>query len=194
MLKVWRSAGLNRLARALALVMTMIAGFITIYGLSDKVSPCDVAIVFGSGVRDDGIPTFSMIARLDRAIALYHQETFRHIIVSGGDEKNGFNEAHVMRAYLVKHDIPADAVIMEDKSLTTWENAKFSAPIMRAQGWHSAMVVSEFFHIYRCRWFLAAQGITPIFTASAVSYNLHTFYMVVREVAAVVRYSVWAPR
>lgn len=178
----------------LLLYVAAMVAFLAIYGVSDNIRPAQVGIVFGSGVRDDGKVSPSLSVRLDRGLALYHSHMVPRLIVSGGDDKNGYNEAHVMRGYLLSKGMPSDAVIMEDKSKTTWENAKFSAVIMRAHGWSSATVISEYFHIYRCYWFLKAQGFDQLSSASAVSWHPHSIFLLFREVAAVTRYTLFPPR
>ena len=90
-----------------------------------------VAVVLGNRLNDDGSITDIMEKRLNTALKLNKLFSPDYIIVSGGtaNEKAGISEAHTMREYMVAHGISEDKVIMEDKSLTTKQNAEFSVPM-----------------------------------------------------------------
>ncbi|MBH0142681.1 YdcF family protein, partial [Pseudomonas syringae pv. tomato] len=69
---------------SLGLLFILTAGLIAMDGLSDNAQTSDAAIVLGSKVTPDGVPSARLQARLDRAVELYRQGRVRNIIVSGG--------------------------------------------------------------------------------------------------------------
>lgn len=91
-----------------------------------------VAVVLGNRMNDDGSLSDTMLIRLNLALKLYSEKRPDKIIVSGGvaNVKAGVAEADEMKKWLVKNGIPGDIIVIENKSLTTKENARFSAPII----------------------------------------------------------------
>ena len=96
---------------------------IVIDGLHDNIDISDAAVVLGNKVELDGKPSKRLKGRLDRAVELYKKEYFEYIIVSGGIGKEGFNEAKVMKNYLVEKGIPNECVILDDKGYNSFMTA-----------------------------------------------------------------------
>jgi vancomycin permeability regulator SanA len=157
-------------------------------GLTDDVRPSDVAVVLGNKVNPDGRPSPMLQARLDEALALYRKGLFPTVMVSGGLGKEGFDEAAVMKAYLVARGVPAGAVITDNKGVNTWATAQNASALMRAHGWRSCLVVSQYFHISRTRLALRRQGVQDIRTAHARYFAVRDLYSIPREVAGYAAY------
>jgi uncharacterized SAM-binding protein YcdF (DUF218 family) len=105
--------------------------------------PADVIIVLGSGGNGER-PSEVYRARLDHALHLYESQMAPAIIVT---ERSPGAEA--ARAYLLDRGVPAEDVLMENRSTTTWENLLFAREVMQQQGWNSAIIASCGFHLYR---------------------------------------------
>lgn len=88
---------------------------------------CDYLIILGASVKNT-VPSLTLRGRLDRAIEyLNKSKDDCYIVVSGGKGNDeGISEAKAMENYLVKHKVPRDKIIMEDKSTSTYENFKYS--------------------------------------------------------------------
>ena len=90
----------------------------------------DFIIIHGAGLLDGERVTPLLKKRIDKAVQAFHQSKNPHIrlIASGGqgsDEK--ISEAQAIYNYLVEHtDVPKEAIILEEKSTTTYENLLFS--------------------------------------------------------------------
>jgi vancomycin permeability regulator SanA len=82
-------------------LLTIASVTIALVGLRDEIDRADVAVVLGNTVEPNGKPSARLQARLDKTIALYRRNLFTKTIVSGGVGKEGFDEAVVMKAYLV---------------------------------------------------------------------------------------------
>lgn len=160
--------------------------------------PADVLIIPGARLWDSQ-PSALLQARLDKAVELYQAGYAGGIIVSGArgpDEAD--SEAAVMRNYLLTRSIPPEAVYLEDQSRNTIENLVYSQKVMEQQGWHSAIVVTNPFHIYRCLIIAKEIGL-PATAASPVShpsfsgsYLLSNAKQYLRESLAVTKHYVFS--
>jgi uncharacterized SAM-binding protein YcdF (DUF218 family) len=108
--------------------------------------PADVIIVLGAGwERPLRQPKRVYRNRLRYGQDLYEQGLAEHIIVTEQSPA-----AEIAREYLVSRGVPEDAIRVENRSTTTWQNLRFAQEIMRANGWRTAIVVSDGFHLPRC--------------------------------------------
>lgn len=167
-----------------ALALAVGVGALLADGLNDEIQHCDVAIVPGSKVELDGKPSQRLAARLDRAVELYRAGMFRAVIVSGGIGKEGYDEGAVMRDYLLAHAVPAGAIIVDSAGNNTMATARNSAALMRARGFGSALVVTQYFHISRTRLALRASGVAPVYAAHAHFFEWRDVYSTLREALA----------
>lgn len=158
-------------------------------GLGDDIHTADVAIVLGNTVESDGRPSARLRARLDKAVELYRGGLFRHVIVSGGTGVEGFNEAEVMKSYLVSQGVPEGDVIADGEGLTTSLTARNAARVMKEREWQSALVISQYFHISRTRLAVESYGVRPVYSAHAEYFELRDVYSIAREVIGYGAYS-----
>ncbi|MDT3235847.1 MULTISPECIES: YdcF family protein [Pseudomonas syringae group] len=174
---------------SLGLLFILTAGLIAMDGLSDNAQTSDAAIVLGSKVTPDGVPSARLQARLDRAVELYRQGRVRNIIVSGGTGVEGFSEAVGMANYLAERSgLPREAILLDEQGNTTKDTARNSAQIMKQRGFKSAVVVTQYFHITRSRYALYQAGVTQVSTAHARYFEWRDLYSLAREVAALPAY------
>ena len=165
--------------------------FITYDGFQDRLERSDVGIVLGNMVQDDGKPSLRLKSRLEKTILLYHNQYFQNIIVSGGIGENGFDEAKVMKDYLVSDGIPEKAIIVDSEGTNTYLTAVQASKIMKANHFESALVISQFYHISRIRLAFAKLSIHNLSSAHAEFVELRDFYSVFREFFAYYRYLVF---
>ncbi len=178
----WRAA----LAGA---VVVLLAGIgISAAGMADDLRPTDVGVVLGSKVELSGQPSNRLAARLDRGASLYGQGVFKKVIVSGGTGVEGFDEAAVMRDYLVAKGVPASAILVDSAGVTTQATARNCASLMTQHGFKSVTVVTQYFHVPRTRMALRRHGVAAIGSAHAHFFELRDIYSIAREVAALPAY------
>lgn len=125
----------------------------------DEAQPADVILVLGAA-EYRGRPSPILEARLNHALFLYRQGLAPKIITTGG--KGGdpvFSEGEVGRAYLSRHGIPSEAIIVESEGETTVHSTAAAAEIMRRMDMQSCIVVSDGYHIYRVKRMLQFDGI-----------------------------------
>lgn len=172
----------------LTLLSVIAAGFIAWDGLTDEVGTADVAVVLGNRIEKDGTPSDRLKGRLDKAVDLYNKGWYSHIIVSGGMGKEGYDEAVVMRQYLVDRGIPAENILIDSAGINTFFTAKNSARLMAMHEWKSTMVISQYFHISRSRLAMSRFGVQRIYAAHADYYEWRDVYSLGREVVAYAYY------
>ena len=104
-----------------------------VYRLLPRRRQYDYIIIHGAGL--DGLrPTPLLAGRIDKALELWKkQHQHGKFVVSGGQGADEVvSEAQAMRDYLLDKGVSADAILMEDKSTTTWENLRYSLAIINA--------------------------------------------------------------
>jgi uncharacterized SAM-binding protein YcdF (DUF218 family) len=175
-------------ALPVALAFTLAAALIVADGLTDDIHAADVAIVPGNTVEKDGRPSARLGARLDQTIALYRQGLFPDVIVSGGVGSEGFDEAEVMKRYLVENGVPEGSVHLDSGGATSHLTARNASRMMREKGWRSALVVTQYFHVPRMRLAMKRSGVTPVFSSHARYFELRDVYSTAREVVGYVSY------
>lgn len=104
-----------------------------VYRLLPRRRQYDYIIIHGAGL-DGPRPTPLLAGRIDKALELWKkQHQHGKFVVSGGQGADEIvSEAQAMRDYLLEKGVPAAAILMEDKSTTTWENLKNSLAIINA--------------------------------------------------------------
>ena len=157
----------------------------TLYaGLSDELGQADVAVVLGNKVEPDGSPSLCLKSRLDKALELYRKGYTQRVIVSGSRGSEGYDEAEAMRRYLAAKGIPAQHIIVDSDGSNTWWTARNTRRILREHGWQSAIVISNYYHISRCKLAFANFHIPKTFTAHADLTSVGDPFAIVREFAA----------
>ncbi|EAH3841529.1 YdcF family protein, partial [Listeria monocytogenes] len=116
----------------------------------------DFLIVLGSGlIGGDRVPPL-LASRLNRAIKFYDKQYAKKgkratFIVSGGQGANEtISEAEAMRGYLIEKGIDENFIIMEDQSVNTLQNMKFSKAKMDAiMSNYNSLFSTNNFHLFR---------------------------------------------
>lgn len=185
--------------RLLILVLVAAASFVIITAIQvahtsseEELHPADAIVVFGAA-EYSGHPSPVLRARLDHALDLFHRGLAPVVITTGGAALDPtFSEGGVGRDYLMHHGVPERSVIAETQGSDTSESAERVAVIMRANGLHSCIAVSDAYHVFRIRKLLEHQGIGPVYVAPRPDSRPHTIFQraiaVSREATS---YSLW---
>ncbi|MBS1796031.1 MAG: YdcF family protein [Acidobacteria bacterium] len=155
--------------------------YIVADGLTDETEKTDAAVVLGNTVAPDGKPSPRLQARLDKAVELYEKNLVERVIVSGGFGAEGFEEADVMRDYLVSRNIPENRIILDRDGWNTYKTAVNTKRIMEENGFRSVTIVSQYFHITRTRLAFERAGIDRPAAAHAEYFELRDLYSIIRE-------------
>jgi vancomycin permeability regulator SanA len=165
---------------------------ITLDGQYDNLHVADLAVVLGSKVRADGQPSEMLKARLNHTAELYREGYFKFVLVSGGRGKEGYDEPVVMRHYLEGKAVPHESIFEDDQGYTTWRTAQNTAAFLKTHHLKSVLIISQYFHLPRCRLAFAKFGIERVYWSHAPFWSLRDFYSVPREVLGTCVYS-WRP-
>lgn len=118
-------------------------------GFSDELQKADCAVVLGNKVELNGKPSSRLKSRLDKAIEVYNLGFVNKLIVSGGFGKEGFDEAIVMKDYLIERGIPSSQLIVDSEGNTTFLTAKNTLNF--ADKNDKIMVITHYYHISRTK-------------------------------------------
>ncbi len=104
-------------------------------------------------------PGSHLLMRLRYSAAVYRQYTLP-VLVSGGTGYEGRDttQAEVM-AEVLQQDFEVPVVWQEGRSMTTRENAVYSAEILQQAGIHRVLLVTEAFHMQRAAASFEAAGL-----------------------------------
>jgi uncharacterized SAM-binding protein YcdF (DUF218 family) len=168
-----------------SVVLWLISALILVVsGLREQVERADVAVVLGNEVYLSGEPSPQLKARLDRALDLFRRHFFPQIVVSGAIEKSGIDESLGMRQYLMKHGVPAEAIILDPRGLNTMATAENMMALINQHGWNRIMVISQYFHLPRCRLAFSKAGIKQILVSYARYFTWQDLWAITRELVA----------
>ena len=185
-----------------------------VYRLLPRRRQYDYIIIHGAGL-DGPRPTPLLAGRIDKALELWNkQHQHGKFVVSGGQGADEIvSEAQAMRDYLLEKGVPADAILMEDKSTTTWENLRYSLAVIRADCTSAAAddapaggsvtsndapadsefttaVVTSDFHVFRCAEYAHNLGIK----ADGIGSHTKGWYWptaFIREFIAITKAHLW---
>lgn len=125
----------------------------------DEARQADVILVLGAA-EYRGKPSPVLQARLNHALVLYLRGLAAYILTTGGAGGDPvYTEGEVGRAYLTQHGVPSEAILVEPEGSTTGQSIAGAVEIMRRMNFHSCIVVSDGYHIFRAKRMLEGQGI-----------------------------------
>ncbi len=125
----------------------------------DEARPADVILVLGAA-EYRGRPSPVLEARLNHALFLYRLAMAPRILTTGGAGGDPtFTEGEVARAYLSKHGVPSEAIMVESEGESTVYSTAAAAEIMSRMNLKSCIVVSDGYHIFRVKRMLQSQGL-----------------------------------
>jgi uncharacterized SAM-binding protein YcdF (DUF218 family) len=131
----------------------------------EELHPADAIVVFGAA-EYSGRPSPVLRARLDHALDVFHRGVAPVVITTGGAAADPtFSEGGVGRDYLMRHGVPERSLIAETQGHDSAESALRVAVIMRANGLHSCVAVSDAYHVFRIRKLLEYEGVGPVYVA-----------------------------
>ncbi|HEY3972958.1 MAG TPA: YdcF family protein [Candidatus Sulfotelmatobacter sp.] len=142
----------------------------------EEIHSADAIVVFGAA-EYSGRPSPVLRARLDHALEVFHRGVAPVVITTGGAASDPtFSEGGVGRDYLMRHGVPERSLIAETQGRDTAESAVRVAVIMRANGLHNCIAVSDAYHVFRIRKLLEHEGIAPVYVAPRPDSRPHSLW------------------
>ena len=164
-----RRLGVAAVAVAVVLSMPTVAALL----LSTLAPPAAVAtgpvqaivVLSADGIRSpepvDLEPGLLTLDRL-RAGAALARRTGLPLLVSGGEVSAAQTSLAAMMAASLRDDFRLPVKWEEDRSADTWQNAQFSAAILRPEGISRVYLVTHFWHMQRALVAFRRAGLEPI--------------------------------
>ena len=133
----------------IVLFFVFIAVEIYFYDESSENHTADAAIVLGAAVWGERLsPVFQ--ERVNHAIELHRQKRVRKIVFTGGQgNSNEETEAAAARRFAISNGVPAEDILIEDKSTSTYENLVLAKPVTEANELKTVLLVSDPLHLKR---------------------------------------------
>lgn len=129
------------------------------HAVTDEARPADVIIVLGAA-EYRGKPSPVLKARLDHAHGLYQRGLAPLVLTTGGAGGDPiWTEADVGRKYLASRGVPVEDILVESEGESTAESTTAAAEIMRRMNLHTAIVVTDGYHVYRAKRMLESRGV-----------------------------------
>lgn len=127
-------------------------------------------LVLGGGVEPPQQPgrlphLNGAAARVWYAARLYHAGKAPLVVLSGGTAQPGVElgtEAQAMRNLLLDLGVPTSAILLEQRSLTTRQNARYSAQLLASRGIHRVLLVTSALHMRRALAQMRKHGLLAI--------------------------------
>lgn len=138
----------------------------------------DVIVVLGGNTQANRANWFepynraTASDRIDRAAALYFAGRAPKILLSGGALEGKVSEARIMAKILRQRGVPESALILENDSRFTYENAKLSDRTMQTNHLKRALLVTSALHMPRALATFIKRGIDTIPAPSAPQITL----------------------
>lgn len=108
----------------------------------------DAIVVAGCRVMPDGTPSDALTDRVKLAVALWEAGSAPTLILTGGLGEHAPAEAVAAADLAAALGVPRSAMIIEDASTSTEENARLAAQHTDAE---RVLVVSDAYHVFRVR-------------------------------------------
>lgn len=151
--------------------------------------PVDAIIVLGSGTDGDGVLGYSSRRRVATAVQLLEAGAARRLILTGGSLGSETPPiAVLMKEHALGLGVAAEALLVETRSRTTFENLRFSFEIAEAEGFERLAVATDAFHLERAEWLADYFGRPGIGLVAVPGLDREPYpiriWMILREAAA----------
>ncbi len=143
----------------------------------------DVIMILGASVKSDGDPSDALKDRLLTGIELLHVQLAPILYLTGDDGGYHQDEISVMKQFVLHQGVTSTAIRIDGEGYRTYESCKH----LKEQGMHSAIIVTQRFHIARAVYICNTLGLQ----ASGVIADRQTYvrilYFWVRDLVASIK-------
>jgi uncharacterized SAM-binding protein YcdF (DUF218 family) len=114
----------------------------------EKLGDSDVIVVPGMELSDAGEGNWILWNRMLMARLLFEVGRGERIVVTGGVPKAGVTESDKMLEFAELLGIPRGVLLAEPMAASSVENGRYSAEMVQAHGYRSALVVTDRMHLF----------------------------------------------
>jgi uncharacterized SAM-binding protein YcdF (DUF218 family) len=143
--------------RLIALVVFVVLGYfavttalVTATMAKDERNRADAIVVLGAA-QYNGSPSPVYRARLDHALDLWRSGVAPMMVFTGGRGVPGerFSEGGAGRQWAIDHGVPANRILIEESSRSTYENLRGVRKLLAPRRMHRIVLVSDPYHMFR---------------------------------------------
>ena len=116
-------------------------------------------IVLAAEAQPDGLVGYTSYWRAVYAVRAWRNGHFERIVISGGSPVAGQKSlASVLAAFLVGSGVPQNVIWLEERSLSTHQNAEFTALLLRSVPGKKTLLTSDQ-HMFRAKRAFRREGV-----------------------------------
>jgi len=152
----------------------------------EQVAPQRVAIVYGAAVYGSGRLSPMLRDRMETAIQLYEAGKVQHLLLSGDNQTEEYNEPLRMMEYAISRGVPADAIQPDYGGRRTYDTCYRARSVFQVQ---EAILVTQAFHLPRALYTCQHLGLEAVGVAADLrEYHPRSIgWSRTREMAALLR-------
>ena len=162
------------LRSAVALGVLALAGFVLLaytpligavsrrFDTVSEPGPADAVVVLGAGSARDGVLSNPSLRRFLGGVLLYRRGLAPRLILMGPAYQGSPIEAETRAGIARELGIPAAAIVVEGRGLTTRQEAELAALRVRELGGHRVLLVTGAQHMHRARRFFERAGLEVV--------------------------------
>jgi vancomycin permeability regulator SanA len=141
----------------------------------------EVALVFGAGVFPDGTLSRPLADRVHAAAALYQAGKVRKLLMSGDNSRSTYDESTAMKDYAISLGVRPQDVVLDYAGFHTYDSCYRARAVFDV---HSAVLVTQRFHLARALFTCAGLGVDAIgVAADQQQYQRALWYRIREELA-----------
>lgn len=161
----------------IAIAVSLFLFFITyvFFPKNDKAIHFDAYLVLGAAPTKEGTLSRMMKSRVEEAVSQY-QFCRRPIVFTGGIPYSTQSEASIMAVYAAEKGIPKEHILLEEKARNTFENFKYSIPILTKHDFTRICIITNTFHLRRAMFFARKFSLTHMAIGASLKPYFHLPY------------------
>jgi SanA protein len=173
-------------AAAVVLVVAGSNAIILLGGTGTTADPAraphaQAALVLGAGLNADGSPSVMLMDRLRAAATLYRAGKVEKVLASGDHGTVGYDEVNAMRRALIGLGVAERDVFTDHAGFATLDSVVRARRVFNV---HSAVIVTQGFHLPRALWLARRAGLEAHGLAADGRYGRRGRIAALREVLA----------
>lgn len=130
-----------------------------IYEHGQKVPKAYAALILGAKVHPSGRLSHMLEDRVITGLELYREGTVQKLLLSGDHGQKEYDEVNAMRAYLLKHGVPAQDIFMDHAGFNTYASMYRARDVFQVQ---DVIVVTQKFHLPRAVYIARQLGLQAV--------------------------------
>lgn len=113
--------------------------------------PWDAIVVAGCRVNPDGRPSLALQRRARLGVDLWRQGLAPRVVFTGGVGQHAPSEARAAADYAAALGLPPEAAVLEERSTSTEENARYAEEVLAERGLPAerVLLVTDGYHTFR---------------------------------------------